>query len=61
MSDIVNLRQARKAQKRTRAEQKAEENRARFGQTRAARDLEKKRKALDEKNLDGQHLEDEKK
>lgn len=37
MAQIINLRQARKAQKRQQAEAAAANNRARFGQTKAQR------------------------
>ena len=39
MSEVINLRLARKARARTQAQQQAEENRARHGQTKAARQL----------------------
>jgi len=35
MAEIVNLRMARKARNRARAEQQAQENRAKFGRTKA--------------------------
>lgn len=35
MAEIINLRLARKAKARTQAETKAEQNRAKFGQTKA--------------------------
>ena len=37
MTEIINLRMARKARARTEAEKQAEENRAKFGQTKAER------------------------
>lgn len=37
MGEIVNLRQARKAKKRREDERQADENRARFGQTKSQR------------------------
>jgi hypothetical protein len=52
MSEIVNLRQARKAAARGKQEADAAANRAKFGQTKASRkvaeaEAEKARKALD--------------
>lgn len=42
MAEIVNLRQVRKLRKRIQAEQAAAENRAIFGETKAARTLRKR-------------------
>lgn len=42
MAEIINLRLARKAKARTEAERQAEQNRAKFGQTKA---MKKQRKA----------------
>ena len=39
MSDISNLRQARKRKRRAEADTAAQQNRARFGQSKAARTL----------------------
>lgn len=50
MADVINLRLARKARARTKAAQAAAQNRARHGQTRAARaalDTEQARAARD--------------
>jgi len=59
VSEIVNLRQARKRAARTVREEQAAANRAKFGQTRAERTAAKaeaeKRRAL----LDGAKREDE--
>jgi len=57
MGDIVNLRRARKAKLRDDKHRKAEENRTRFGRTKAERqrvslDAKKKTKDLDGKRLD---------
>ena len=41
MADIINLRLARKARARTDAEKQAEQNRARFGQTKAEKTVRK--------------------
>lgn len=52
MADIVNLRQARKARDRAQATQKAAENRAKFGRTKAqkhrdAAEAERAARAID--------------
>ena len=57
MGEVINLRLARKAKARAEADRKAEETRAKFGQTKAARKLstaEKKRadKAHDAGRID---------
>lgn len=57
MGDVINLRLARKAKARAETDRKAEENRAKFGQTKAVRKLnaaEKKRadKAHDAGRID---------
>ncbi len=57
MADIVNLRRARKAKKRSEASDKAAANRAKFGQTKgqkAVQAAENKRaaKTLDHRKLD---------
>ena len=43
MTDPVNLNKFRKAKKRADKEQRASENRAKFGRTKADKDLEKTR------------------
>jgi hypothetical protein len=53
MADIVNLRLHRKRKARNDKETKAKQNRLVFGQPKSQRDLAKKRKGLDLKNLDG--------
>jgi hypothetical protein len=45
-ADIVNLRQARKAQARAAGEKRAEENRAKFGRTKRERKDEAANEAL---------------
>lgn len=50
MAEIVNLRQARKAKARAEKDQAAEANRAKFGRTKAERDLQ--RKLSDKQNRD---------
>lgn len=51
--EIVNLRRARKAKARTQAETVAAANRARFGRTRAERQLSEAQDALAARRLDG--------
>ena len=53
MAEIVNLRQARKAKARAEKEQAAEANRARFGRTKAERDIERKISEKQNRDLDG--------
>jgi len=53
MAEIVNLRMARKARARAVAEQKAAENRAKFGRTRAEKAAERAETARATKMLDG--------
>lgn len=53
MAEIVNLRQARKAKARAEKEQAAEANRARFGRTKAERDIERKISEKENRDLDG--------
>lgn len=57
LSKPVNLNKARKARERAMAEQKAKENQARFGRTRAEKSAdetrtEKSRRDIDQKRLD---------
>ena len=53
MADIVNLRRARKARERTEAATQAANNRARFGQTRQAREQAVEDEARRNRLLDG--------
>jgi hypothetical protein len=53
MAEIVNLRQARKARDRKRAELQAAENRAKFGRTKAEKTKQKLDDARDASRLDG--------
>ena len=53
MGDLVNLRQTRKNQRRAAAAAKADENRARFGQSKANRTLTAIRRAQAETALAG--------
>ena len=53
MADIINLRQARKAKARTDKERVAAANRAKFGQTKAEREVRRAEEARVERLLDG--------
>ncbi len=53
MSEIVNLRQARKRAARAKDEAKAAANRAKFGQTKSARKLAEAEAERERKSLDG--------
>ena len=56
MSNIVNLRRARKQKRRVDKDQTAVENRARFGRTKAEREREDAQLELDARKLDGAKL-----
>jgi len=56
MSNVVNLNKARKARDRDRAREQARENRARFGRTKADKDLTKAETQKAEQVLDGAKL-----
>ena len=56
MADIVNLRRARKAQKKQAKEEAAQANRVAFGRTKAEKKLSSALKSMQEKGLDGQKL-----
>jgi hypothetical protein len=56
MSEIVNLRQARKAKARRDAEATASANRALFGRGKAERATEEARVRRDQRHLDGHRL-----
>ncbi len=58
MSGVVNLRQIRKRKAREAAAKIAAWNRAKSGQTRAAREADAKLRAREERRLDG-HLREE--
>ncbi|MGP0104226.1 DUF4169 family protein [Rhodoblastus sp.] len=58
MGEIVNLRRARKTRARVKDEEKAQENRARFGVSKAERGLAEKSRSLAERRLEG-HRRDE--
>lgn len=57
MAEIINLRKARKAKARTEAEKQAEQNRARFGQTKAEKVVRKLEDARAAKAHDAGKLE----
>lgn len=52
MADIVNLRTARKRKARDAKDAQAAENRIKFGRTKAEKDLEKAKAALEAKRID---------
>lgn len=56
MTEIVNLRLARKARARSEKEADAAKNRAKFGMPKAQRKLARARDELDEKQLEGHRL-----
>ena len=56
MSNIVNLRRARKQKRRVDKDQTAVENRTRFGRTKAEREREDAQLELDARKLDGAKL-----
>jgi Domain of unknown function (DUF4169) len=58
MGDVVNLRQARKGKARAEAEMKAEENRAKFGRSKAEKQLTSTTNAQADKALDGHKRDD---
>lgn len=57
MSEIVNLRRARKAKARAAAEAQAAANRARFGRSCSEREAEEQVRVLESHRLDGHFLE----
>lgn len=59
MTEIVNLRRARKAKARSDAKREADGNAARFGRPKAAREAEEARAALEARRLDGHRREQE--
>jgi hypothetical protein len=56
MSNVVNLNKARKARERDRARDQARENRAKFGRTRADKDLSKAETQKADQALNGAKL-----
>jgi hypothetical protein len=59
MGEIVNLRRARKALERRKDEARAEENRVRFGLSKAERQLSEKIKTQAERRLESHRLDGE--
>lgn len=57
MGDVVNLRTARKQRDRAEDARKADENRARFGRTKAQKQAESKAAERDNTHLDGHRRE----
>lgn len=55
-AEIVNLRQVRKQRKRTDKEQQAEDNRRKFGRTKAERDQARRRREDLENQVEGHRL-----
>ena len=58
-AEIVNLNKARKARARGEEQQRAEENRVRFGRTKAGKITELQEKHKRDLTLDGAHLADD--
>ena len=56
-NDIVNLRQFRKSKARAERDAKAEQNRVKFGRTKAEKQLQKAEKEKARRQLDGHKLE----
>lgn len=52
-AELINLRQVRKNKARSEAEKQAEENRLKFGRSKAEKSLSVARKNLNDKSLDG--------
>ena len=59
MSEIVNLRRARKAKERAQKEQEAADNRARFGVSKRVRSITKARSDKDVAAIEGKKLDPE--
>ena len=59
MGDIINLRQARKAKVRKDKEKVAAANRAKFGQTKAEREVRRIEKARHDRLLEGSRRDDD--
>ena len=59
MAEIINLRLARKARKRSDAEKQADANRAKFGRGKAERTVQRLDDARDRRALDGAKLTDD--
>jgi len=59
MAEIINLRIARKARKRSDAEKQADANRAKFGRSKAERTVQRLDDARNDRALDGAKLTDD--
>ena len=59
MAEIINLRLARKARKRSDAEKQADANRAKFGRSKAERTVQRLDDARNDRALDGAKLTDD--
>jgi Domain of unknown function (DUF4169) len=57
MGDVVNLRGVRKAKARAGAQARAEENRAKFGRSKAEKVVDEKTKAQSERRLEAHRRE----
>ena len=57
-AELINLRRARKAKQRAEEDLRAAANRARFGRTKAARDVQGAEAARAERDLEGKKLQD---
>lgn len=55
-SEVINLRTARKARARLEKEAKAQQNRTKFGRTKAQRDADKRMKHVTAKELDQKRI-----
>ncbi|WP_420333242.1 DUF4169 family protein [Roseibium sp.] len=55
-AEIVNLRQARKRKQRADSEKQAEDNRRKFGRTKAEREAARRRRDELEKKVEGHRL-----
>ena len=56
MAEIINLREARKARKRAGKDAKAEQNRARFGRTKAETKAQERDRVVKKSEIDGKKL-----
>jgi hypothetical protein len=56
MTDLINLRNARKQVQRRRAEQKAASNRLAYGRRKTQTTLERSRSEKDKRDLDGHRI-----
>lgn len=53
MGEVINLRRFKKTKRRDEAHQKAEANRAKFGRSKAEKDITEARAGKEERDLDG--------